>query len=512
MPAPRSARRSFPRVNAAERVRLRSADAGYSPAATVAASVLGEDFDRFRSRVSPTLGDLKENVFEKSAADPFRHDAQYMGSHISITRPDEKLQICVKDRRNRPLPSALRPAALDVLEKPLRCMDKGWRAASGHPSDQFFDAAAARAPPQPIPATTQKHETELIESLEIMLRDEQTQHALWDQYAKRAEELLITMPLDKVIRVLRAFVLAEYRGLGIYTRIGAELAREVASAPTVRLCQCFHWLSCAGLRDPTLMVLMGNEVLLRLSEDFALDMYIEVLNAHAKLELRAPRLLSTMLRDLTHRFVEFTPEQCCAVTPLCAMNTFSEPARVAYLSRCAELNIGLPAHKTKPSVFRQFRLLEDLLRLDYRQADWPNTVQHWLASLRAEADVQDGEGPVALSDVEKDLLRILREEMDVAVTPVVMDGALTLHLVMGKTAIEVLDDFGDYYVTPAMGGKQRLLRADTKLRQRLLWRRGWRLLTLDEGDWTKLTVDLYKRDTLEDLLVTGPRRATPLSR
>lgn len=56
-----------------------------------------------------------------------------------------------------------------------------------------------------------------------------------------------------------------------------------------------------------------------------------------------------------------------------------------------------------------------------------------------------------------------------------------------------------------MGG-QKLLRADSKLRQRLLWRRGWRILTLDEEDWTRLSDDLYKKDLLEDLLVNGPRR------
>merc|ERR1719261_1804333 len=110
-----------------------------------------------------------------------------------------------------------------------------------------------------------------------------------------------------------------------------------------------------------------------------------------------------------------------------------------------------------------------------------------------------------LSAVEQDIMRVLKEEMDVAVAPVVQDGILTVHLAMGRTVIEVLDSYVDYYVTPAMGG-QRLLRADTKLRHRLLWRRGWRLLTLDEEDWTKLTDDLYKKDLLEDLLVNGPRR------
>merc|ERR1712228_320625 len=160
---------------------------------------------------------------------------------------------------------------------------------------------------------------------------------------------------------------------------------------------------------------------------------------------------------------------------------------------------------TRPPLLRQFRLLEDCLRLDYHPTALPHSVQAWLANLKAEADTQDEVEPTELSPVENDILRVLREEMDVAVTPATQDGIFTLHLCMGKTVIEVLDAYSDYYVTPAMGG-QRLLRADTKLRQRLLWRRGWRLLTLDEEDWVKLNDDLYKKDLLEDLIVNGPRR------
>jgi len=250
-------------------------------------------FEDFRNRTAPTLEDTKENVFDKSAADPFRHDAQFMASHISIAPPEARLELTLKDRRNRPLPSSLRPAALDVLDKPLRCLDRSARAPPGHPSDQFFDAAAARVPPQPIPAVTQQHEAEFIETIEKSLRNGETQASLWEQYAKRAEELLITMSLDKVLRVLKTFVLAKHRGADIYTHIGVELAREVKNSSSTRLCQALHWLARAGLRDQTLMTLIGNETLLRLSDDFVLDMYIEVLNVHAKLDIRNPRLVSS---------------------------------------------------------------------------------------------------------------------------------------------------------------------------------------------------------------------------
>jgi len=314
------------------------------------------------------------------------------------------------------------------------------------------------------------------------------------------------MPLERVLRVLKAFVLARYRGAGLYTHIGAELAKEVKGTSSTRLCQVFHWLARAGLRDQTLMSLMGNEALLRLSDDFVLDMHVEVLNVHAKLDIRNQRLVSTVLRDLMPLFADFSADQCCAVAPLTVMTLLSEQARVAYLQRCSELNLGLPVRMTRPAVLRQFRLLEDCLRLDYHPTALPGPVQIWLQNLRADADAQDVVEATQLSPVEEDILRVLREELDAAVTPTVQDGILTLHLVMGKTALEVLDSHADFYVTPAMGG-QRLLRADARLRQRLLWRRGWRLLTFCEDEWTRLGDDIYKKDLLEEVLVGGPRRA-----
>mmetsp|Transcript_82914 Transcript_82914/g.213653 ORF Transcript_82914/g.213653 Transcript_82914/m.213653 type:complete len:508 (-) Transcript_82914:101-1624(-) len=488
-----SARRSYPRVRAGERVRARA--------------VPGEEgFQSFLGRTAPALEELKENVFDKSASEPFRNEERYMGTHITIAPPEEKLSLSLRDTRTRALPSSLRPEALKALERPLRCMDRSGKPAPGHPSDQFADEVAARAPPQPIPEHTQKLETEFIDTIEKSLHEGQSDAHLWDQYAKRAEHLLITMSIDKVLRVLKAFVLAKYRGADIYTHIGGELAKEVKNASSTRLCQVFHWLARAGLRDQTLMTLMGNETLLRLNDDFVLDMYIEVLNVHAKLDIRNPRLINAILRDLTPLFAEFGRDQCCAVAPITVMQVLSEQARVAYLSRCAELGMGLPVRMTKPAVLRQFRLLEDCLRLDYHPTTLPHTVQLWLANLKQEADAQDVIEPAPLTHVEQDILRVLTEEMDIPVQPTLQDGILTLHLTMGKTVLEVLDSYGDYFVTPAMGG-QKLLRADTKLRQRLLWRRGWRVLAVEEEEWLKLSDDMYKKDRLEDTLVNGPRSA-----
>eukprot|EP00932_Pfiesteria_piscicida_P016691 SRR837773.3601.p1 GENE.SRR837773.3601~~SRR837773.3601.p1 ORF type:complete len:436 (+),score=107.80 SRR837773.3601:1-1308(+) len=419
---------------------------------------------------------------------------------VSLPPPESKLELTCRDTRNRPLPAALRPQTLDVLERSLRCTERGGRAPTGHPADQFYDEAAARAPPQPIPVATQKLENEFLETIEQSVRESQLTPAMWDQYAKRAEELIITMSLDKVLRVLKAFVMARYRGSDLYTLIGSELAKEVRGASSTRLCQLLHWLARAGLRDQTLMTLTGNETLLRLHDDFVLDMYIEVLNVHAKLDVRNPRLVAAVLRELTPHFATLSREQVCALAPLTAMNVLSEQSRIAYLSRCADLGMGLPARMTRPAVLRQFRLLEDCLRLDYHPTTLPNLVQLWLANLKQEADAQDVPEAVALTPVEEDVLRVLREDLDVAVTPSLQDGVLTLHLVMGKAVLEVLDPYADYYVTPAMGG-QRLLRADTKLRQRLLWRRGWRVLTLDEDEWTCLKDDIYKKDLLEAILL-----------
>merc|ERR1712039_884447 len=132
---------------------------------------------------------------------------------------------------------------------------------------------------------------------------------------------------------------------------------------------------------------------------------------------RNPRLVATILRDMGPLFTEFGRDQCCALAPLAVMTVLSDQGRVAYLSRCAELGMGLPVRMTKPAQLRQFRLLEDCLRLDYHPTALPHVVQLWLANLKQEADAQDHVEPTPLSPVEEDILRVLREEMDIAVTP-----------------------------------------------------------------------------------------------
>lgn len=460
-----------------------------------------EGFGHFCHRVVPKEDwDTKEFEFEKAPTDTFRKDEQYTASHISLAPPEMKLSLTLKDTRNRPLPNSLRPPALDVLEKPLRCLDKPGDLTLK--SDRSF--AKEHVPPQPIPAATQQHENQFLETIERSLREGQMQRELWNQYAKRAEELLITMPLEKMLRTLKAFVLAAYPGPEIFTHIGAELAKEVQQASSTRLCQILHWIGRAGLRDQTLTTLIGNETLLRISEDFMVDMYIEVLNVHAKLDVRNPRLVNSILRVMTPLFGEFGRDQCVACAPLMVMNVLNDQSRVAYLSRCAELGVGLPVRMTKPAVLRQFRLLEECLRLDYHPTTLPHVVQIWLANLKSEADAQDQVEPTPLSATEQDIFRILKEEMDIAVEPIVQDGIFSLHLVMGKVAFEVLDRHADYFITPAME-KQRLLCSETKLRHRLLWRRGWRLIMVQKEDWEKLTDDLYKKDMLENALADAKK-------
>jgi len=493
-----SARRVYPRVSASERAKLR-------------AGATEDNFQNFCATTAPTLEELRETVIEKPATDACRHDAQYTATHVSIAPPEAKLDLTIRDTRARPMPATLGPVH-SALEQPLRSERHGF-APPGHPSDEFYDAAAARAPPQPVPDTTQKLENEFLETIEASWHTGDSEPELWGQYAKRAEELLITMPLDRILRVLKAFVLAKYRGPDLLNRIAAELAREIKNASSTRLCQVFHWLAKAGIRDQTLMSLMGNEALFRLSDDFVLDMYIEVMNAHARLDLRHPRLVGAMMREMAPFFRELSKDQCSAVAPLTVMAVFSDDARVQYLSRCAELNMGLPVRMTQPAVLKQFRLLEDCLRLDYHPTNLPGQVQVWLQNLKMESEALDNLEPTPLSPVEEDICRVLQQEMNVAVTPCLPDGVLTLHLVMGKTVLQVMDEYHDYYVTAAMTvnqpQRQRLIRAETKLLQRLIWRRGWRLLTLDAEEWRKLTDDIFKKDLLEELLVHGQKSIRP---
>ncbi|CAK0892441.1 unnamed protein product [Prorocentrum cordatum] len=228
--------------------------------------------------------------------------------------------------------------------------------------------AASRVPPQPVPQATQKQETEFVHTIEESLQQGELAQALWDQYARRAEELLITMPLEKVLRVLKAFVLAGYRGSGLFLHIGGELAKEAKNASTVRLVQIFHWISRAGLRDQTLMQLLGNETLLRFNDDLAFDMLLEILNVHAKLDLKSPRLIGAILRELGPACAELTLDQCCALAPLAVMNILDDQTRGAYLARCAELDVGRPVAMTKPAVLRQFRLLADTCRAPFSGA------------------------------------------------------------------------------------------------------------------------------------------------
>ena len=110
------------------------------------------------------------------------------------------------------------------------------------------------------------------------------------------------------------------------------------------------------------------------------------MNAHARLDLRHPRLVGAMMREMAPFFRELSKDQCSAVAPLTVMAVFSDDARVQYLSRCAELNMGLPVRMTQPAVLKQFRLLEDCLRLDYHPTNLPGQVQVWLQNLKMESE------------------------------------------------------------------------------------------------------------------------------
>eukprot|EP00439_Symbiodinium_sp_Y106_P061574 s1139_g9.t1 len=129
-PAP-SARRNYPRVKAAERVRLRAEETGSK-----------DEFEAFCAQTMPTAEDVREDlrfwwvgdsgpedVIEKPPVDAFRHDAQYTAAHISIAPPDPKLELTVRDTRTRPLPPSL-TATHAALEQPLRSSDRHGLAPS----------------------------------------------------------------------------------------------------------------------------------------------------------------------------------------------------------------------------------------------------------------------------------------------------------------------------------------------------------------------------------------------
>merc|ERR1719265_1378725 len=188
-----SARRNYPR------------SAGY-PARPASKGGVAEDLDlgitkdslsTFLTRTVPTEEETKEHIFDKSAADPFRYDFKYASAHLSLQRPDAKLELTWKDRRatrSPPLPES-RPH-LPVLEKNLRCMDRTKTGGSyqtqwvggfgGDAPVTFFDAGRS-VPPQPIPDATQKSEAAFIDAIETSLKQGQHGKELWDQYAKRAE-------------------------------------------------------------------------------------------------------------------------------------------------------------------------------------------------------------------------------------------------------------------------------------------------------------------------------------
>lgn len=500
-PAPRftaRSRRNYPRVKAGDSRRYEE-NAALGNGAR-ARGTDDEELGRFLGRTVPR--EDWEQPFEHPT-DKRPTDRTGMGeggaSTIRIAPPEMKLEITLRDTRAT---KGLLPTTQQEPE--LHKTLTSTRPFGVSPPRPF---ASEYVPPQTIPKAVQDAEDQFLNVLETSLGQQRTttpRKELWDQYSKRAEEFLITMSLEKLLRVLRCFTLANYADPGIYLQVSAELAKEIPGASATRLCQVLHWVARAGLRDPTLMALVGNEIVLRNSQEFLTDMYIEILNAHAKLDVRAPRLVTAILRELMPRFADFSRDQCQACAPLMVVQVLTEPARNAYLARCAELQVALPASMTKPAVLRQFRLLEVCLRFDYHPTQLPDGVAEWLEALRIDADSFDVVEPAPLAVAERDIFRVMTEEMDLdlggdAADPVLQDGIFTLHLVMGKVAFELLDSRQDYFVTPNWA-TQKLLRAETKLRHRLLWRRGWKLVMIQKDEWEKLTDDLYKKDLLYQAL------------
>ena len=120
---------------------------------------------------------MREAVIEKPSTDASRHDAHYTATHISIAPPEPRLELHVRDTRQRAMPGTL-GAVHAALEQPLRSSDRHGAAPVGHPSDAFYDAAAARAPPQPMPDATRKAEDEFLETIAARLKGSRLQGSI----------------------------------------------------------------------------------------------------------------------------------------------------------------------------------------------------------------------------------------------------------------------------------------------------------------------------------------------
>lgn len=356
--------------------------------------------------------------------------------------------------------------------------------------------------PLPHPQEVAEPRT-LVRQLETALREGDLDREKWKAWEAQARECCHLMDLDQLLRTLRCFVLGipPFRIEELLFTLAAEAVSKVQGAGSALLVQLLHWMSRAGLRDAALAHVVGNEILLRVSDNFVTEMILEVLNALAQLDIRHPRLAQELIREVSPSFPDFTREQCLQCSPLMILQVLTDSARMELLRRFADLNLCVPAAGHKEAPVRAMRLLEIGLRTEHRQPQIPTKVLEWMSRIRNEAEQQSPVGDAAiksalkqappLSRTEKDIFRVVVERLKLPCEPVVHTGLFLLHLVVGareagqaRHVIEVQSPDSCFRTTHAT--HRGLLRPDVKFRQKLLWRNGWKVVQLNEDEWWEL--------------------------
>lgn len=488
-----TSRRNYPRVRAGN-----YAAESISPGITAARDAVAqgqeteEPFRDFLNRVAPRTDDeIRDATWCKPSSDQLSATVGATATASPrIAPPEMTLELRVRDTRQHALPSTV--PELPQPTPGLRTLDQR------HQFQQRYGEEAA--PPQPFAgALPGKAEAALVAELESAVRA--GTRVTWEGLAHRCMDKLFTMSLAQLTAVLRCFVLAEHDDLALFELVAAEAAHHVSECPSVELCELLHWLARAGFRDPTLLNIVGNEVALRISQDFTIAMLVELLNSYAKLDITMHRLRGLILRELQPLWADFSQNQLISCTPVMVLTLPELPLR-SYLQRCADQSLGLPMCVQAASLQRQLRLLEHGLRVENKVSTLPARVQEWLSRVRdeGEACARDAASD-DLSATQTDCYRILQEsgcEVELSV----MDGLFPLRLLeRPRRVYEVLHP-RDYYLVPRVQGRERdakQLRADTKLRHRQLWRRGWKLITVPEASWLRCANDLEKKDYLEEL-------------
>lgn len=324
-----------------------------------------------------------------------------------------------------------------------------------------------------------------VEALEAAIREGELGRPKWEELEEAARNALHGMNLAQMIKCLKCFHLSGHQDVErLFPKIASQAAPLLHEASSGQLVTFLHWMSRAGLRDPAVINHCGNEMLLRTTHDFVTEMFVEVLNAHALLDIKHPQLTQECVRELVPVFPDFSKEQCAQVAPLTVLTVLPDSARMVYLNRCAELQMGLPAHAFKEGVVHQYRLLMMAIEAEHRPAQLPSKVSEWLDRLRRDAEMNQKARPrPALTRTEKDVYRVLEQVMGLQTTPSKQQGIFTLHLAVeggSKHCFEVLKR-DNFFVS--LSPTHHAIRPEVKLRHKLLLRSGWRPVVIRESEW-----------------------------